>query len=90
MVRMTTIRHFSGLPIDLISYVNYEGSDLSGTVTATNRTLTVTGKVWFSTLERQTLFPVIDYSVSETTTESTITFLRRIANKMKFTIWSWP
>ena len=87
---MATIRHFSGLPIDLISYVNYEGSALSGAVTATNRTLTVTGKVGIIVLERQPLFPEIDYSVSETTTESTITFLRRIANKMKFTIWSWP
>ncbi len=87
---MTTIRHFSGLPIDLISYTNYEGSDLSGSVTATNRTLTVTGKVGFITLERKTLFPTIDYTVSETTTESTITFLVRISNNMRLTIWSWP
>ena len=87
---MTTIRHFSGLPIDLISYVNYKGSDLSGAVTATNRTLTVTGKVGFITLERQQLIPEIDYTVSETTTESTITFLRRITNSMRLTIWQWP
>ncbi len=87
---MTTIRHFSGLPIDLISYVNYTGSDLSGTVTATDRTLTITGKVGFIVLERQTLLPTIDYTVSETTTESTITFLRRITNSMRITIWSWP
>ena len=87
---MTTIRHFSGLPVDLINPTNYTGSDLSGTITATNRTLTVTGKVGMITLERQTLHPTIDYTVSETTTESTITFLRRINNSMRLTIWQWP
>ena len=87
---MATISQFSGLPIDLISSANYEGSDLSGTDRTTNRTLTITGKAGFINLERQTLHPTIDYTVSETTTESTITFLRRISNSMKITIWSWP
>ena len=70
-------------PFGLVSS-NFNGSDCSGSVTAKNRTLDVGIDVSLITVERKPLHPIIDYTIVDTT----ITFLIRIDNRHKITVFS--
>ena len=66
-----------------LTYSNFDGSDCSGSVTAENRTLDVSAGIGLVVVERKILHPVTDYTVSGTI----ITFLIRMDNRMKITIF---
>ena len=66
-----------------IVYDNFSGSDCSGTDKTTSRTLFVGDRIDFIVVERKTLRPDVDYSVDD----QTVTFLIRIDNRYKITIF---
>lgn len=66
-----------------LSSDNFDGSGCSGTDKTTNRTLNVPNGIGFVIVERKVIHPTDDYTVSGTT----ITFLIRIDNRMKISVF---
>lgn len=63
---------------------NYTGSDCTGSSGSKNRTLDVSsGTPNIVVLERQVLHPTSDYTLSG----SVITFLVKVYNTMRITVW---
>ena len=66
-----------------LTYDNFCGSDCSGSNKSTNRTLDIPAGIGMVIVERKTLHPISDYTISGIT----ITFLIRIDNRMKISVF---
>jgi len=79
---MVTITAISNGSSGLGTPINYVGSDLDGAQGA-NRTLDISATPNLIVLERETLQPTKDYSVTGTI----VTFLIDVYDQMRLTIW---